>query len=159
MIQYVVGDATYPQGDGGKYIVHIVNNEGKWGRGFVVALSGRWQEPEQRYREWCRKKNDERWGEFQLGNVQFVPVQNDITVVNMVAQDGVSPTPHDGRVRVKYWALEQCLLHVAREAMRDRRSVHMPRIGAGLGAGKWELVEEIVWSTLAGLPVFVYDLK
>jgi hypothetical protein len=40
-IAYHVGDATMPVGDGPKILVHICNNIGAWGRGFVVALSRR----------------------------------------------------------------------------------------------------------------------
>jgi len=49
-IQYVKGDATTPQGDGHKIIVHVCNDLGKWGKGFVLAISKRWKEPEATYR-------------------------------------------------------------------------------------------------------------
>lgn len=41
-IAYRVGDATQPVGDGPKILVHVCNDIGAWGRGFVVALSRRW---------------------------------------------------------------------------------------------------------------------
>jgi len=44
-IAYVMGDATAPKADGPKIIVHVCNDVGAWGRGFVVALSRRWPEP------------------------------------------------------------------------------------------------------------------
>ena len=50
-IKYIKGDATRPIGDGSKLILHICNDVGAWGSGFVVALSKRWKEPEQKYRE------------------------------------------------------------------------------------------------------------
>ncbi|MER7985968.1 hypothetical protein ABTY53_10250, partial [Streptomyces noursei] len=70
-IVYVKGDATAPQGKGVKMIVHVCNDLGGWGRGFVLALSRRWPEPERAYRRWHRERarND-----FGLGAVQFVPV-------------------------------------------------------------------------------------
>ena len=45
-IRYVIGDATAPEGEGPKVIVHVCNDIGGWGRGFVVALSKRWDKPE-----------------------------------------------------------------------------------------------------------------
>jgi len=56
MIFYVKGDATKPEKieDENRMIVHICNNKGGWGRGFVMALSSRWPEPERRYREWYK---------------------------------------------------------------------------------------------------------
>lgn len=50
MINYVTGDATKPQGDGIKIIAHICNNRKGWGKGFVLAISRRWAEPERIYR-------------------------------------------------------------------------------------------------------------
>ncbi len=63
-IQYVKGDATNPAGPGSKIIVHICNDVGGWGKGFVVALSNRWPEPEKQYREWFKSKEN-----FALGEV------------------------------------------------------------------------------------------
>ncbi len=51
-INYVVGDATQPIGEGPKIIVHVCNDVGAWGCGFVLALSERWPVTEQRYRAW-----------------------------------------------------------------------------------------------------------
>jgi O-acetyl-ADP-ribose deacetylase (regulator of RNase III) len=39
-IEYVQGDATRPQGPGNKIIVHICNDVGGWGKGFVLTLAG-----------------------------------------------------------------------------------------------------------------------
>lgn len=51
-IQYLIGDATDPRGDGQKIIAHVCNDIGAWGSGFVVALSQRWAAPERSYRGW-----------------------------------------------------------------------------------------------------------
>ena len=45
-INDVIGDATQPVGAGPKIIVHVCNDIGGWGRGFVVAISNHWPEPE-----------------------------------------------------------------------------------------------------------------
>lgn len=37
LVQYLKGDATYPQGDGPKIIAHICNDAGGWGKGFVLT--------------------------------------------------------------------------------------------------------------------------
>ena len=50
-INYLVGDATRPVGEGVKLIIHCCNDIGAWGAGFVVALSKRWEGPEKCYRE------------------------------------------------------------------------------------------------------------
>ena len=53
-ITYQIGDATQPIGDHPKIIVHVCNDAGGWGKGFVLAVSRRWREPERRYRAWHR---------------------------------------------------------------------------------------------------------
>ncbi len=70
-IVYVVGDATRPSGDGARIIVHVCNDVGGWGKGFVLAVSRRWPEPEREYRRWYRERGPD---EFALGRVQFVQV-------------------------------------------------------------------------------------
>lgn len=42
-------------------------------------------------------------------------------------------------------------------AKRLNASVHMPRIGCGLGGGTWEEVEPIIVRTLTDTQVHVYD--
>lgn len=149
MIHYVVGDATQPQGDGPKIIAHIVNTSGGWGRGFVVALSRRWAEPENLYRRWHKELT------FVLGSVQLVKVAPDLAVANMLAQRGYALP---GKPAVVYDALRSCLEKVAMRAVALGATVHMPRIGCGLAGGKWEEVEPILGETMKGIEVFVYDL-
>lgn len=78
---YVTGDATQPQAAGRRIIVHVCNDVGKWGRGFVLALSQRWPEPEKRYRSWAEGEDSTP---FELGAVQFVPVALDLWVANLL---------------------------------------------------------------------------
>jgi len=40
-INYRHGDATAPKADGPVVIVHVCNDVGKWGKGFVLAVSKR----------------------------------------------------------------------------------------------------------------------
>src|SRR6516165_441272 len=51
-ITYIKGDATCPRAKGVKLICHICNDLGGWGKGFVLAISNRWKEPDQQYRVW-----------------------------------------------------------------------------------------------------------
>lgn len=169
MINYVTGDATNPRGDDAKIIAHIVNDEGKWGSGFVMALSRRDTEPGMMYRRWHREGtwHDEDFGTspFALGQVQLVAFTPPaVFVANMVAQRGVR---HDRTAprAVQYDALAKCLYRLSEMALTHGpehvASIHMPRIGCGLGGGTWDEIEPIITSTLIsrGIPVTVYDLK
>ncbi|MBL8948209.1 MAG: Appr-1-p processing protein [Myxococcales bacterium] len=154
-ITYVGGDATAPRGEGKRIICHVCNDAGGWGRGFVVALSARWREPESRYRAWHAQGAA---GDFRLGAIQVVEVDAEVSVANMIAQRGTRPKA--GVPPIRYDALRECLVALAEHGSALGASVHMPRIGCGLAGGTWSEVEAIVTSTLceAGLPVIVYDL-
>ncbi|MEO3781962.1 macro domain-containing protein [Actinocorallia sp. B10E7] len=154
-IRYVEGDATCPQAKGPKVIAHVCNDRGGWGKGFVLAVSRHWPEPEAAYRRWHRERarND-----FGLGAVQVVQVRADIWVANMVGQHGVRTSRSSGPP-IRYDAVRRCLHGLAAQAVRLEASVHMPRIGCGLAGGRWERVEPLVTAELTarGIPVTVYD--
>src|SRR5262249_35772182 len=110
-IRFVKGDATSPQAKGNKVIAHVCNDRGKWGKGFVVAVSARWPQPERAYREW---HHDRAGNDFGLGAVQLVQVEPYVWVANMVGQHGVrggSRTPP-----IRYEAVRACLEKVTRVA-------------------------------------------
>ncbi|MFC3834320.1 Appr-1-p processing protein [Deinococcus rufus] len=158
MIQYVTGDATRPTGDGPKILVHVCNDVGAWGRGFVVSLSKRWKEPERAFRRWAAGETSQP---YALGEVQFVPVAADVTVANVIGQHDIARKNRPTDVPpVRYDAIRTGLARVRGEARRLGASVHMPRIGAGVAGGEWAVIEPIIEAELAthGVTVTVYDL-
>jgi len=80
-INYLNGDATNPVGEDNRIIVHICNDIGGWGKGFVLAISKRWKSPEQSYRLWYKSGEN-----FELGKVQFVKVENNLWIANLIGQ-------------------------------------------------------------------------
>ncbi|MDX3115333.1 MULTISPECIES: macro domain-containing protein [Streptomyces] len=153
-IAYVRGDATVPSVKGVKVIAHVCNDMGGWGRGFVLALSRRWPEPEAAYRAWHRQRAS---NDFALGALRTVQVRPDVWVANMIGQHGVR-TGSKG-VPVRYDAIDTALARLADRALELGASVHMPRIGCGLAGGTWDRVEPLVAGRLAarGVAVTVYD--
>ncbi|MFJ9868144.1 macro domain-containing protein [Streptomyces sp. NPDC101165] len=153
-ITYVRGDATVPSVKGVKVIAHVCNDIGGWGKGFVLALSRRWPEPEAAYRAWHR---DRARNDFGLGAVQLVKVGPHVWVANMVGQRGTR-TGSKG-VPVRYEAIDTALGRLADEVIELGASVHMPRIGCGLAGGKWSRIEPLVTERLVsrGIAVTVYD--
>ena len=156
MLHFLLGDATAPTGEGRKIIVHVCNDIGGWGKGFVGALSRRSRAPEMAYRKWFASGEG-----FALGEVQFVPFAPEIEVANLVGQhDILRPENLHSLPPVRYEAIEKGLRTVAARAQETDATVHMPRIGCGLAGGSWEQIEPIIKRTLcdAGVAVFVYDL-
>lgn len=153
-LMFVRGDATNPQAKGAKVIAHICNDRGGWGKGFVLAISKRWPEPEAAYRAWHRERAG---NDFALGAIQLVHCRPDIWVANMIAQHGTRPG--SGGPPIRYDALRQALAALAPHALERGASVHMPRIGCGLAGGKWERIEPLIISELSAhdIAVTVYD--
>ncbi|MEF2277198.1 Appr-1-p processing protein [Deinococcus sp. YIM 134068] len=157
-LSYVSGDATQPSGEGPKLLVHVCNDIGAWGRGFVLALSRCSREPERAYKRWAARETGQP---FALGEVQFVSVAPDLTVANLIGQHDIARKNRPTDVPpVRYEAIRAGLVRVREEARRVGASVHMPRIGAGVAGGDWTLIEPIVLEELVahGLDVTVYDL-
>lgn len=153
MIMYIVGDATKPVCDTPgniRIIPHICNSIGVWGAGFVKAISKKWPEAEREYRQ---------LDEYKLGSVQFVKVDNNTIIANMIAQEGVGLA---NGPPIRYESLAKTLAKVDRLAhlLSDKYyvSIHMPKIGTGLAGGKWELIEPLLQSHLH-FDTYVYILE
>lgn len=144
MITYVRGDATQPIGTGNKIIAHIVNDVGAWGAGFVLALSARWPHVREDYLDWKKRK---------LGDTMFSYAEPQLYVAHLCAQRGVR-----GTRPLNYEALVSCLKKLCVQINEQPWTVHMPRIGCGLGGGSWDVVGGLVERWLDGVEVFVYDL-
>lgn len=145
-IHYLKGDATNPTTPGCKIIAHVCNNIKLWGMGFVLAISEKWPRVKRKYMN----------GVTTLGEVQFIQVEDEITVCNMIAQNGVrSRTNHKPLV---FTSLNYTLTKLGEYAREIGASVHMPRIGCGLAGAKWEEVCPLVEEALFDLDVYVYDL-
>lgn len=176
-IKYLKGDATSPADNRTKIIVHICNDVGGWGKGFVLAISKKWKQPEVEYRNWYKSKEldptynikferlesrDKYSNEkkFELGNVQFVKVANDIWIANMIAQHDTRPNS-DGVSPIRYSSVKECLERVREFAKSQSASVHMPRIGCGLAGGQWTEIEPIINHELIAheIDTTVYDLE
>jgi O-acetyl-ADP-ribose deacetylase (regulator of RNase III) len=170
MINYVKGDATSPAGSGLRIIAHVCNDVGGWGAGFVLAISRKWQEPEAAYRSMRsddltkalheQLKTPDVYVEprstiYKLGTVQFVSVEDEILVANMIAQRGLGKR---NMPAVDYSALKLTLQEVFYQAKKLRASVHMPKIGCGLGGGDWNVVEKIIEETMEDVKTTVYEL-
>jgi len=157
-LTYVTGDATQPQGEGPKVLVHICNDIGAWGRGFVLPLGKRFPAVREAYTQWFAGETPQP---FALGEVQFVSVAPDLTIANLIGQHDIARKNRPTDLPpVRYEAIRQGLAQVREEARQTHASVHMPRIGAGVAGGDWSRIASIIEEELSahGLSVTVYDL-
>jgi len=146
MIHLVHGDATLaPERPG--ILVHVVNDIGAWGKGFVLAVSSRWPHVKTAYRT--------GWHGRKLGDVQFVEAEEGLVVANLFGQRGIQG--RRSRPPVRYGAIRKGLARVAIRARADGAHVHMPRIGCGLAGGDWDVVLGIIEEEMDSVEVMVYE--
>lgn len=147
-IKYIVGDATNPHKFGYIVIAHVCNNSNRWGAGFVLALSRKWKEPEAMYRS---------LNEYNLGDVQYVHVEEGITVINMIAQHGTGKDS-EGKSPIRYQALREALRKVNSHLKVYNGTLHIPRIDAGLAGGDWNVITRILNEEIEA-DIYAYDLQ
>jgi len=155
-IKYIKGDATQPIGDGRKLLIHCCNTVGGWGSGFVVAISQKWKEPEVQYRKWS--KGHVKGLKFELGAVQFVKVEKDIVIGNMIGQEGIKSK--DNVAPIRYPAIIKCLEKVKDAALKNKASVHAPKFGSDRAGGNWDIIEGHINDILCAndIDVTIYEL-
>lgn len=153
-IKYVIGDALAPP-ERPCVIAHCCNNANGWGAGIVLAISRRWPGPEADYHEWYATNENHLGVPFELGQVQFVEVEDGLFVCNMIGQvlGGKHPP-------VRYDALRKCLRQLGQHAAAMGAVVACPRFGCGLAGGTWDKVEPLIIEEVCsrGVEVTVYDL-
>lgn len=153
-IEFITGDATRPRGEGPRVIAHVVNDRtANWGGAFARALRDEYPVAQAQFRAWVSEDRDR----LRLGAVQIAEVDRDLSVATMIAQRGYGEAR---RPRVRYEALRACLDEVASVALEQGAVVHMPRIGAGMAGGSWEVIAELIDMCVVGRGVeaVVYSL-
>lgn len=151
MIEYLKGDVTRPVCPG--YLVHVCNNVGRFGAGVALAIRETYPEAARQY---FRLWESYQYEKIPLGMNQYVEVTPTLTIVNMIAQDGL---PSRTRRRpLDYKALRRCLSLLYHEIL-PTDVIHMPKIGTGYAGGRWEVIEEIIHDCLPGQrKIYVYQL-
>ncbi|MCB1711263.1 MAG: macro domain-containing protein [Candidatus Riesia sp.] len=153
------GDALNPENFSAEfdnYVVHVCNNKGVWGAGFVLALSNFSPVPERAYASWAASKEYD----LAVGEIQLVRVDPKTTVVNMVGLDWNKPKSDPDFL---YTGVEACLNNLADDLKEHRTQypvkILMPKIGTGIGGGSWNVLAPIVSKALRGVEeVEVYSL-
>ena len=126
-------------------IAHGCNAQGVMGSG--VAAIVRRDYPEA-YNEYVRIHAEE--GLF-LGDIHPVK-SNGKLIINAITQHLFGK---NGSRFVNYEAVAQCAYKMNRLQLE---AIVMPKIGAGLGGGDWNVIEQIILSEMKNVLVYVYEL-
>jgi O-acetyl-ADP-ribose deacetylase (regulator of RNase III) len=138
------GDALEVIPDTKTMIAHVVNDRGLWGAGFVVAISKKWEQPEQYYRSYCSRMFSSKQ-QIEDGTVQFVSVEPNVTICNMFAMNGVASMTNPKPLNLN--SLFKCLKNLRLKCEQDKYElIQMPKIGAGLARGDWDTIEKLIKS-------------
>ena len=139
MIKITKGDVLESKVDGKKVIVQSCNDLGIMGSGIAKSILDKWP----------------------VGEIQFVLVEKDILICNIIGQKGLGFEEIDGvkLPAVRYFAIFEALLRlrakISKWSANDKKgenynpvgkvSIHMPLIGAGLALGTINQTYQTIW--------------
>lgn len=146
MINYVTGDLL---GATQKVIIHGCNAQGVMGSGVARQIRARWPNVYEVYHLKHRVFG------LDLGDIIPVATLDGKIIVNCITQDGFGRT---GNRYVDYDAIARCMEQINdRVDNWDVSEIAMPRIGAGLGGGDWNIIEQIILIHAKNFIPVVYD--
>ena len=148
MIKYKRGDLLANVKDPNVFIAHGCNCRGQMGSGFALQVKLMYPKAYERYLDAYEKER------LFLGNIMFVRQDKDSPcIVNMQTQDGY------GRkgIFVDYDAVRSCFKEFSIMNI-NKQDLHIPKIGAGLAGGNWEVISGIIEEECKGFDVYVWEL-
>ncbi len=149
MITYRKGDLMQVKSG---ILAHGCNMHGVMGSGVAKLVKEMYPKAFERYRK-------DLTGGFPLGSVSVWSPQETGTVEFLVAscltQEDMG---YDGKRYVSYDAIDSCFNILNIISIKAGLPIHIPRIGAGLGGGSWDVIAEIIRDRCEEVSVTVWDL-
>ena len=144
-IEYVKGDLLQTEVN---HIIHGCNSRGVMGSGVAKVLREKYP---QAYKDYIFKYNN--YG-LELGSI-IASVQDDGKVIhNAITQKDYGRL--DNHVYVSYWAIAEAFHKINSLRIKE---IAMPKIGAGLANGDWNVISAIIENTLTETKPYVYILE
>lgn len=145
---------TYKKGDliksDEKHIAHGCNCSGGFGSGFAKQIAERYPAAREAY---LYRHNSRGW---KLGEVQLVGVGDGsgVEIANCGTQQGYG-RPDEGPY-VSYVAVREAVRNLVKSWPNG---FAMPKIGAGLAGGNWDIISKIIEEESGSVEVRVYVLE
>lgn len=145
-----MGKITYIQGDvlasDEKFIIHGCNSRGKFRSGFAKAVREMYPGCYRAYMAEYEKNG------LTLGNVVvYTDPKTNVTIYNAITQENFG---YDGKTYIDYGAIKTALIRADEATVSGRLA--MPKIGAGLGGGDWNIISDLIESCVINNEPFVY---
>lgn len=123
-------------------LVHSANAMGVMGAGLALQIRDKYPEVYKDYKALLEIDNSPN----ALGTCAVTRINNEFFIVTGIGQY------YYGRVKnvvyTDYSAIERIFNDVNILALKTKLPVMFPKIGTGLGGGKWEIIESIIEETL-----------
>lgn len=134
-----------------KYILHGCNLQGVMGSGVAKAIKAKYLQAFLKYYEAV-------YTGAMLGDINVVPQPDGKIIINGFTQEFYG---RDGKRYINYDALKKVIVAVDEELARSTRNVicvAMPKIGAGLGGGDWNIISKVIEAYSKNFKPVVYEL-
>lgn len=146
MIHYVKGD-LFKSNAG--IIAHGCNCVGGFGSGVAAQVAKLYPRAKNAY-----LNRHEEFG-WELGEVQFVYIGKGRYIANCATQKEYYPRD---RLHADYDAIRKAMTEVKRYASGMKKTIAIPKIGAGLAGGDWDIIEGILKEVFDNYDITVYYL-
>jgi len=152
MIKYVKGDVTEADFD---VLVHGCNAQGRMSSGVAKAISDKWPEVKEHYLKSYENYKNSGHDEFPLGFIDIVFLEESgKNIFNAITQQYYG---YGGKKYVSYDAIDEVMKKISNIAyVKKDEKIVMPKIGAGLGGGDWNIIEKIIETHLSEHDVTIY---
>lgn len=147
MVHYKKGNLLEATED---IIAHGVNCAGGFGSGVAGQIATKYPTARKYYLEKFRSR--EGWG---LGDVQIIGQTDGKEIANCATQ--FLYLPRDIK-HADYSAIEKCMKRVKLFAQNETQSIAIPRIGAGLAGGNWNIIKLILEDVFNDYDCTVYEV-
>lgn len=145
LIEYVKGDLLTTDI---RHIIHGCNAQGVMGSGVAKAIREKYPNAYRDYQETYNNKG------LDLGNI-VVSVQNDGKVIhNAITQKNYGRDKNT--VYASYWAIAEVFSKIESWSIKE---IAMPKLGAGLANGDWNVISAIIENTLIKTKPYVYVME
>lgn len=134
-------------------IVHGCNAQGVMGSGVALAVKNKYPQAFAAYKEQLAEASGDTLGSIFWACIFHNTDYDRLFIANAITQNLYGKT---GDKFVSYDAVDKCMLSL--NMQNAGLPIHMPKIGAGLGGGKWEVIEEIIKHRITSVPVTVWVL-
>lgn len=141
----IVKDSSNPH-----ILIHGCNCAGKYNSGVAKSIRETFPIAYESYNEFFTKSK----GDVQIGDMNFVKIGETGIILNAFTQETYGRDKNI--VYVDYIALKHILLQVA--ALFPNYTIILPRIGAGLGNGDWNIISKIIEESLKNRFYLVFHI-